>query len=150
MIAENSILDPVYKGKMDAIISNELENGMLSEVSSKPHCIHALGAVPKPDGGMRPITDCSRPDGVNVNRHMNSLVQTFKFKSIDNVIDGLQCGDFMAVVDIKNAYRSVPINPDHSIYQGFRWKLDPEDEEKFYVDRRLCSLLLTLTLRVYC
>lgn len=70
----NSILEPEYKKKMDSIISSELENGMLSEVCEKPHCIHALAAVPKPDGGMRPITDCSRPDGENVNSNMSSLV----------------------------------------------------------------------------
>lgn len=57
----NSKLQPEYKEKMDRIISSELANGMLSEVTDIPHCVHALGAVPKPDGGMRPITDCSRP-----------------------------------------------------------------------------------------
>lgn len=132
----NSILLPEYKVKMDRIISSELANGMLSEVTEKPHCIHALGAVPKPDGGMRPITDCSRPEGNNVNSNISSLVEQFKFKSVDNVVDYLHEGEFMAVSDIKNAYRSVPINPDHSKFQGIRWEVDAQ--EKWFVDRRLC------------
>ena len=37
----------------------------LSDV--KTVCIHALGAVSKPDGSIRPITDCSRPVNNSVN-----------------------------------------------------------------------------------
>lgn len=132
-----SILVPEYKQKMDSIIKSEIANGMISEVEVKPHCIHALGAVPKPDGGMRPITDCSLPEDICINRNMDSLVHSFRFKNVDSVVENLERGDFLAVVDIKNAYRSVPINPDHSKYQGIRWQLDSEPE-KFYIDRRLC------------
>lgn len=131
-----SILEPEYKAKMDSIISSELANGMLTEVQEKPHCIHALGAVPKPDRGMRPITDCSRPEGNNVNSNMSSLLEQFKFKSVDNVIECLDKNDFMAVTDIKNAYRSDPINPDQSTFQGIRWEVN--SEERGFVDRRLC------------
>lgn len=42
----------------------------------------------------------------------------------------------MSVVDRKSAYRSVPINPDHSTFQGFKWELD--GVERFFIDRRLC------------
>ena len=58
-----SILEPEVKCQMDAIVRNELEEGVISEVEFLPHCIHSLGAVPKPGGKIRPITDCSRPDG---------------------------------------------------------------------------------------
>lgn len=62
-----SILVPESKSKMDVIVANEIENGILTPSDVKPHCIHSLGAVGKPDGGIRPITDCSRPEGVSVN-----------------------------------------------------------------------------------
>lgn len=132
----DSILKEGNKEKMDSIIRSELENGMISESESKPHCIHALGAVTKPNGDIRPITDCGQPSDKCVNENMDSLVQKFRYKSVDNVVDLLQPGDYMSVIDIKSAYRSVPINPDHSIYQGLRWRLD--GEEKFFIDRRLC------------
>lgn len=64
------------------------------------------------------------------------MVQQFKFKSVDNVVDFLQQGEFMAVTDIKNAYRFVPINPDHSKFQGISWELN--SVERLFVDRRLC------------
>lgn len=57
-----SILQPHNRVKMDKLISDELSNGMLSLAEVKPECVLALGAVDKPDGRIRPITDCSRPE----------------------------------------------------------------------------------------
>ena len=110
-VCENysSILDPVSKAKMDEIIKRELDEGMISESSSPPHCIHSLGAVPKPDGGIRPITDCSRPLFKSVNNYCGSLFKEFCYKGIDDVVQLLTWGNFMSVVDIKSAYRAVPI-----------------------------------------
>lgn len=85
---------------------------------------------------MRPITDCCQLDEVSVNYSMIFLVQSFKYKSVDCVTEMLNSNDFMVVVDTKCAYRLVPIDSDHSRYQGFCWDLD--GVEKFYVDHRLC------------
>lgn len=131
-----SILDPSVKGKMDDIVRKELSEGCISLASESPHCIHALGAVPKPDGNIRPITDCSRPVGHSVNFHCASLVKEFHYLSIDDVTDMLLPGDFLAVVDIKAAYRAVVINPDHRKFVGFRWQLDGVEYE--FTDNRLC------------
>ena len=64
-----SVYESENKAKLDSIIGKELAEGYLKFVSNKPTCIHSMGAVPKPDGGIRPITDCSmlivlRPKGV--------------------------------------------------------------------------------------
>lgn len=130
-----SILCDGYKEKMDIIIQKELAEGMITRVVNKPHCIHALGAVPKPDGGLHPITDCSRPVG-SVNHHCDSIVSKFHYVSVDSVTDILRPGEFMAIVDIKSAYRAVAIHPNHRTYVGFRWYIN--DEECFFVDNRLC------------
>ena len=102
----------------------------------KPVCIHALGAVPKSDGGIRPITDCSRPLGASINSHCEGLIKDFCFKNVKTVTDMLEFNDYMTVVDIKAAFRAVPIRPEHQKYQGFGWELD----NKFYwfEDNRLC------------
>ena len=42
----------------------------------------------------------------------------------------------MFIIDIKAAYRAVPINPEHWTLQGFRWL--EEGEEKMYIDHRMC------------
>ena len=69
----SSILDDDSRSKMDIIIRRELDEGMISIVDSKPKCVHALGAVPKASGGIRPITDCSRPLGKSINNFCDSL-----------------------------------------------------------------------------
>lgn len=132
----NSILEQGNKRKMDAIIEDELKNGILTFAKSKPTCVHALGAVDKPDGNIRPITDCSRPEGVSVNSHVEGLPISVKYKSVDDVVDMLNQFDYMGVIDIKSAYRSVSINPEHVRYQGLKWEFD--DGVSYLEDHRLC------------
>lgn len=131
-----SILTDGNKPKMDAIVYNEIANGMLKIVDQKPKCVHSLGAVSKPDGGIRPITDCSLPEGKCINEKMDGLVKSFKFKNVDDVVNMTEEGDYISVVDIKSAYRAVSVNPDHTDLQGIRWQID--GEEKFLEDKRLC------------
>ena len=132
----NSILAEGCKEQMDSIIRRELAEGIITETQSRPHCIHSLGAVPKPGGKIRPITDCSRPHSQSVNNFCGDLLREFKFKSVDDVVCNLNQGDFMSVIDIKAAYRAVPIDPAHRKYMGFKWFLD--GQERTYVDNRLC------------
>ena len=63
-----SVLTKENKPKMDKIIRKELSEGFLKVVDKKPKCIHSLGAVPKPDGEIRPITDCSMPLHESINK----------------------------------------------------------------------------------
>ena len=114
------------KAKLDSIISKELSEGYLKIVNSKPTCIHSMGAVPKPDGGIRPITDCSMPNDISVNNYCADIIQDFQYKNVDHVLAMLQEGDYMAVVDIKSAYRAVPIFPDHRKYLGLKWEINGE------------------------
>ena len=132
----SSILDPQSKGKMDKIIRNELAENVISIVDYSPHCIHSLGAVPKPGGGIRPITDCSRPTGSSVNNYCESIFKEFSYKSVDDVVSILKWGYYMSVVDIKSAYRAVPILEEHRKYMGFVWELDGVKYK--FVDNRLC------------
>ena len=122
--------------KMNSIIAKELAEGMISISDVKPHCIHSLGAVPKTNGGIRPITDCNRPLGRSINNHCESLLNEFCFKNVDSVLETLSENEFMTVVDIKSAYRAVPIRESHRKFQGFCWIVD--GERKWFVDNRLC------------
>ena len=131
----SSILIDGPKEQMDDIVKKELAEGMISEVDYIPHCIHALGAVPKPGGKIRPITDCSRPFSKSVNNYCGSLYDEFSYKSVEDVIAMLETDEFMSVVDIKSAYRAVPISPHHRKFMGFRWVLD--GRERTFVDNRM-------------
>ena len=116
----NSIFDNDSMSRIDVIIKRELEEGMISFSDCKPKCVHALGAVPKASGGIRPITDCSRPLGKSINNFCESLVKDFCFKSVDNVVKMLDMGEYMSVIDIKSAYRAVPILLKHRFFMGPR------------------------------
>lgn len=131
-----SILSEENKSKMDKIVRNEIANGVLEVVSEKSKCIHSLGTVGKPDGGIRPITNCSRPIGKCINDNMGGLTKSFSFKSVDNVVEIMKEKDYVTVVDIKSAYRAVSVDPEHSKLQGIHWEI--EGEEKYILDRCLC------------
>ena len=88
--------------------------------SDKPKIISALSAVPKPDGVIRPIHVLSRPTGQSVNTYASK--DHCKYESIQDALSIIQPGWFMAIVDLKSAYRSVHIRPmDHAITR-LQWK----------------------------
>ena len=95
---------------MSDLLVTELQQFKVSKVDYKPHCVHSLG--------LRPITDCSRPDGISINNFMESTFKAFSYNSVEDAVDILQADDYMAVVDITSAYRSVNVNPEHAEFQG--------------------------------
>lgn len=46
---------------LDVLFAKEVQENKYVRVSTKPTCIHAIGAVPKGQSEFRPITDCKRP-----------------------------------------------------------------------------------------
>lgn len=104
-------------------------------VSRKPKCIHALGAVLRSDGRLRPITDCSRPV-ISVNDCMESTAHKFKFARLEDTKPLLSYMGYGCVIDISNAYRSINIYPPHRQYMGFTWEMD--GKTMYYCDNTLC------------
>ena len=114
------------KEALDIMILDEISQGKFTISPEKPKCVHAIGAIPKASGGIRNITDCSRPKGQSINCFMSETFSTFKYKSIDDVTSKLQQGTYMAVTDISSAYRSVPIRPSDRTLQGLQWEFEGE------------------------
>ena len=131
-----SITDSIYTDVMTDNLKRELMEGKVSRVGWKPTCVHALGAVEKKDGGLRPITDCKRPIGMSINSYMETTANSFKFHCVDDAVSYVKQGSYCAVTDISSAYRSVSVYPGHRRFQGFVWDSGGGDE--YYVDNRLC------------
>ena len=74
-----------------------------------------LFAVPKKDGGTRPIINLKR---------LNSFVQEvhFKMEGIHMLKDTLKPGDWMTKVDLKDAYFMVPIALNQRRLLRFKWQ----------------------------
>lgn len=76
--------------------------------------VSQLFAVPKKDGGTRPV--------VNL-KQLNSFVQpeSFKMEGIHSLKDLLKAGDWMTKVDLKDAYFAIPVSRHHRKYLQFMW-----------------------------
>ena len=121
---------------MTVRLKNEIAAGLLCVVSSPCTCVHPLGAVPKGHDDFRAIVDCSSPSGFCVNEHTMSCRTKFSYNSVENVTAILQEGDFMATIDISNAYRAVNIHPACRERQGLSW--DFGNGVVHMRDNRLC------------
>ena len=86
-----------------------------------------FGVVPKkskPDA-WRLIVDLSSPEGHSVNDGIGKELATLTYVSIDEVMEQvLQSGRgaLLAKMDIKQAYRNVPVHPDDRTLLGMSWK----------------------------
>lgn len=123
-----------YFDSVSAQVKEEIENFNYVEVNNPPLIISPLGAIPKPDGGIRLIHDCSRPTGLSVNSYALEE-EKYHFQSVDDAADLVTKDAFMAKVDLKSAYRSVCISSHSQLVTGLKWNLDGVD--KYFVDTKL-------------
>jgi len=91
--------------KRAIVETNHLSDGFFSN----------LFLVPKKTGDLRPV--------VNL-RPLNKFVRTihFKMESIDYVKHLLHPGEFMATIDLKVVYFSIPIHPTDQKYLRLSWE----------------------------
>lgn len=88
---------------------------MIPAVSCSDEFISNIFLVPKKTGDFRPV--------INL-KPLNSFVQEihFKMESINLACSFIKPGDFMASLDLKDAYFSIPIFQPHRKYLRFLWK----------------------------
>ena len=122
-----SCYSPAAYAKVSHTLAQELSNDKLSLSTDRPTQIHAMGALPKKDGGIRIITDCSMPRKSSVNNYMKNVFSHFSYNTIDEVIKHVKPNCFMATIDLQSAYRAVPIHPDNRENFGLVWNFGNED-----------------------
>lgn len=132
---KNSVSMSRNKDAVEKLMDTELQEGRYVRCESKPTIISALAVVPKSDGGLRLIHDLSRPVGGAVNDMASK--NTFKCDSISDAISLVGPGWFQAKVDLKSAYRYVPISPKDYDLTGLQWFAKNSDKPEFYCDTRL-------------
>ena len=125
---------PLYE-KATKQILKEIENGNYVICDSKPDIISPMAAIPKPDGDVRLIHDCSRPSGKSVNDYCSSEWKQ-KFARVDDAASLMTEGCFFARVDLKSAYRSVKISKSSQKATGLKWIFN--GKETYLRDTRLC------------
>ena len=86
-----------------------------------------FGVIPKkgkPDK-WRLIVDLSAPESHSVNDGISRELASLSYVSIDNVVSGILQqgrGALMAKINIKHAYRNIPVHPMDRPLLGMRWK----------------------------
>ena len=97
--------------------------------------INRFGVIPKSQPGKwRLITDLSYPPGASVNDGVSPELASLSYVTVDRVseqIMQLGKGALMAKVDIRSAYRLIPVHPSDRLVLGVLWK------GKLYVDSQL-------------
>ena len=85
-----------------------------------PRVVSAMSAIPKTNNKIQLINHLSHPQGgVNVLASDTSVV----YSTIDDAVKLMKPGGYIAKVDLKSAYRSVPISANcYEFFLGF-WKV---------------------------
>lgn len=125
---------------VDKYLENECTLGrVLGPLQAPPPCtlhISRFGVIPKKSqpGKWRLIVDLSFPEGASVNDGIPPSSCSLRYPSIDMGIQQILTvgrGAQLSKLDIKDAYRIVPVHPDDWPLLGMRWK------DKYFVDTRL-------------
>lgn len=98
------------RDKVEKQIRDEIQMGNYVITRTKPSIVSALGAIPKPNSeNIRLIYDCSRPAHSNVNSY--ATTQHFSYVTLDKAVSLIKPDAYLAKIDLKSAYRHVPIRP---------------------------------------
>jgi hypothetical protein len=115
----------------------------------KPQIVSSLGVVPKPNGDIRIIHDLSRAHG-GVNHYATET--SVMYATLDRALTFIIPGSHLAKVDLKDAYRAVPLHTSCFPLTGLSWKFTGQDTLTYIYDARLpfgaaksCRIFQTLT-----
>ncbi len=110
----------------------------LSEEEAQLVGVHynPFGVIPKKSNPnkWRLILDLSFPHGKSVNDGVSKDLSSLNYVSVDEIVSHilqLSQGAVMAIMDIKQAYRNIPVHPDDRYLLGIYW------EGHAYVDKTL-------------
>lgn len=112
---------PLFNKATSQVIK-EIENGHYVICDTPPKIVSPMAAIPKPDGDVRLIHDCSRPVGEAVNDYC-SIDWQQKFSRVDDVAAKMTEGCYFAKVDLKSAYRSVGLSKASQEVTGLSWNI---------------------------
>ena len=98
--------------------------------------VNRFGVIPKSHqpGKWRLIVDLSHPEGRSVNDGISSDLCSLKYVKVDDVVKRVWRMGYateMAKIDVKSAYRIVPVHPEDRHLLGMAW------EGQIYVDAAL-------------
>ena len=111
-------------------LENELQAGRIVPVPPS-WCVNVhlsrFGVIPKKrqPGKWRLIVDLSSPDEASVNDFIDASICSLQYASVDDAADFIfrsGRGTLLAKLDIKSAYRNIPVHPGDRHLLGVQWQ----------------------------
>ena len=100
---------------IDSEVGKLLQLGVISQsVHEQEECLSPIFVVPKPDGSRRLILNFKSCNEAVLFRHFN-------MDTLSTVINLIRPGVYMASLDLKHAYYTIPIAAEHRKYLKFVW-----------------------------
>ena len=125
----------------------ECEAGMLRLHPQPPPRLTAIYAKSEAQGTkIRTICDYSQPEGQSVNKYADA--RTFQMMTHQDAYALMRPYGYMGKVDIKSAFRTVGVHPEHWELLGYAWT-EPDGTEKYYIDTR-CPFGLRCSPEIFC
>ncbi|CAG2207961.1 unnamed protein product [Mytilus edulis] len=123
--------------KVDLKLRSEfkLGNYILCNEIETPKLVSALGAIQKPNGSIRLIHDASLPEVGGINYYASDT--SCKYMDLKDACKIIKEGDFLAKVDLSNAYRSVKVYASNYPYTGLHWRFHGDNQDTFFYDTKL-------------
>ena len=125
-------------GAVSEAVYKEIQRGHTAGPFSKPPFTHnhisPIGAVSKPDGSARLIMDLSQPHGKSINEFISKDEYPTNYVHFDLATDLVYTmgrGCLLSKVDIKHAYRLLPVRPQDWPLLVYCW------EGLYFVDLKL-------------
>ena len=83
-----------------------------------------LGVVPKSNGRFRVIQHLSAPEGISINDQIDGNAFSLHYIKVDDAVRAIMQrgqGAYLSKLDIRNAFRLVPVHPDDQCLLGICW-----------------------------
>ena len=124
---------------IQAYLEHEVQEGrVLGPFPLQYPTVHTspFGVIPKRHQAnkWRLILDLSHPEGSSVNDGIDPSLCSLQYTSVDDITTQILTtgrGTLMAKIDIKNAYRNIPVHPSDRHLLGMEW------QHQLYVDGAL-------------
>ena len=138
-ISRNLVSSAQFPQAIDDEIQKELRKKRLVGPFDEPPLPNlqcsGVGVIPKKTGGWRMIMHLSAPHGQSINDGISKEEFTLRYSRIDDAIRLINLaggkGALLAKVDLKSAFRIIPVRREDRELLGMHWR------DKFYVDRCL-------------
>ena len=132
----NYATDDFCRDKVKRQIEHKILQGNHVITNTKPTIISALGAIPKGDSNeIQLIHDCSQPAGGSVNVYASC--DNYEYESVERANKLINPGAILAKVDLKSAYRHVPLHPSNYMATGLKWTFTGSTQTTYLFDTKL-------------